>query len=555
VSRFVFIACALLASVLVFFAERKEMATRANTNIPGMTKSLQLPGKALPISPAFSQKSTSNFTGARQLSTTILPDNLLGLPADLDRRIFSSDVPKEIPGRRIPVVIPFSELDSPSLQQHAIPLPQANTLSDLNYRERRFGRIEAARGKIVLFNPEIVLVKFKDAEHVAALRVEPGDELRATRELARRGDVEFSDLDVFETRESFPDDPLITNQWQHQMIGSFEAWKISEGRSSVRIAIVDTPFQMDHPDLAAHVADGWDADLNMPVTNSSGIDHSTFCAGMAAAIINNDVGVAGAGNCTIVPININGSISEMYDAVIWAADHDVRVVNISWTGADSDTLNTAGAYLKTKTRGVLAMAGGNDPGFLDYPNQPNIWCISMTDAADNPQSAHGAHIDFAAPGSDVFSTVTGGGYGYASGTSYATPLFCGVVAVLFSINPTLGPDDVINILKETAVDKGDPGWDMWFGWGRVDFGAAAKIAAATRPEILNVAQTNSAVRITANYREGLNYTLWRSAGLAGGNWLVVTQATSVVQSNTIEFSDPHPILPNAFYRIEADVPE
>ncbi|HET7626353.1 MAG TPA: S8 family serine peptidase, partial [Verrucomicrobiae bacterium] len=379
---------------------------------------------------------------------------MLGLPADLNRRVFDSDVPKEIPGRRIPDTVPFSELNSPSLRKYAIPLPQANTLSHLNYRERRFGRMKTANGKLVLFNPQIVLVKFKDAEHVAALRVEPGEELRATRELARRGDVEFSELDVFETRESFPDDPFLASQWQHQIIGSSNAWKISEGRSSVRIAIVDTPFQMDHPDLAANVADGWDADLNVPVTNGVGIDHSTFCAGMAAAVINNDIGVAGAGNCTILPINITGSISEMYDAVIWAADHNVRVVNISWTGADSDTLNTAGAYLKMKTRGVLAMAGGNGTGFLDYPNQPDIWCVSMTDAADNPQSAFGYHIDFAAPGWNVFSTVTGGGYDFASGTSYATPLFCGVVAVLFSINPTLGTDDVIDILKQTAVDKG-----------------------------------------------------------------------------------------------------
>ncbi|HET7624877.1 MAG TPA: hypothetical protein VFM25_06380, partial [Verrucomicrobiae bacterium] len=105
------------------------------------------------------------------------------------------------------------------------------------------------------------------------------------------------------------------------------------------------------------------------------------------------------------------------------------------------------------------------------------------------------------------------------------------------------------------VDKGEPGWDMWFGWGRIDFGAAAALAAATRPAILSVAQINGEVRVTANYRDGLNYTLWRSANLAGENWQIVTQAVSTVQNNTIEFSDPNPISPNAFYRIEAEVPE
>ncbi|HUZ07825.1 MAG TPA: S8 family serine peptidase [Candidatus Paceibacterota bacterium] len=141
-------------------------------------------------------------------------------------------------------------------------------------------------------------------------------ELQSMRTLAGRPDVEFAELDCFERRESFPDDPLFTNQWHHQILGSVQAWAFSQGQSFVRIAIVDTPFQMDHPDLAPHVVNGWDADQNIAVTNSSGIARSTLCAGLAAAVINNNLGIAGMGNCTILPININGSISEMYDAVI-----------------------------------------------------------------------------------------------------------------------------------------------------------------------------------------------------------------------------------------------
>ena len=101
----------------------------------------------------------------------------------------------------------------------------------------------------------------------------------------------------------------------------------------MRLAIVDSPFQMDHPDLAANTDSGWDVVANEPVTSNSGIEHSTMCTGMAAAVINNDVGVAGAANCRILPININGAISEMYNATLWAATNGVRVVNISWSGA------------------------------------------------------------------------------------------------------------------------------------------------------------------------------------------------------------------------------
>jgi subtilisin family serine protease len=430
-------------------------------------------------------------------------------------------------------------------------------LSQFNYYRRRFGRLQTASGEIRLFNPEVVLVKFKGARKVAALLVESGRELQAVRILAERPDVEFAELDFFERRESFPNDPLVTNQWHHQILGSVQAWALNEGQSFIRIAIVDAPFQMNHPDLAPNTVNGWDVDQNVAVTNSSGINHSTLCAGLAAAVINNDLGIAGMGNCTILPININGAISEMYNAVIWAADHGVRVVNISWTGGDSDTLNVAGAYLEATDRGLLVMAGGNLGTTLYTTNQPDIYCVSMTDEADNMQSLAGPQVDFAAPGWSVFSTTTGGAYGSASGTSYAAPVFAGVVAVLFSINPTLGPDDVIAILKKTAHQpNGWPAgeWNSFYGWGRIDFAAAAAAAEATLPVITSLVLTNSQARVTANYRSGVTYSLLRGTSLNVGDWSPVTGAFVVTNGNTISFVDPLPLGWSRFYRIEATAP-
>ena len=74
----------------------------------------------------------------------------------------------------------------------------------------------------------------------------------------------------------------------------------------------------------------------------------------------------------------------------------------------------------------------------------------MTDAADNFQDTqYGPYIDFAAPGYHIYSTSTGGGYAVGSGCSYAAPLVAGVVAWMFGLNPTLSPDEVIGILKDT----------------------------------------------------------------------------------------------------------
>jgi len=395
-------------------------------------------------------------------------------------------------------------------------------------------------------------VKFRGHQLVSTLRVEPMREWDSVQALRKRSDVEFAELDIYQQRQFSPDDPQVGNQWHHSVIGSQQAWNYSLGNPSVRIAIVDTPFQMDHPDLVANTVSGWDVVANVPVTASSGIVHSTMCAGMAAAVINNAVGVAGAGNCEILPININGAISEMYNATIWAANHGVRVVNISWSGADSDVLESAGYYLKTNTAGILAMSALDGTGYLNWTNQPNIYCISMTDAADNfQQTMYGDYIDFAAPGYQIYSTTTGGGYDYGSGTSYATPLFCGVVAVLFSINPTLGPDDVIGILKSTAVQLGSP---QYYGWGRIDFGAAAAEAAASLPHVSSIQFTNGLVVITANFNPGIKYSLWRTPQLTPPAWLVVSNAVMQTIANQVILADPSPVGTNAFYRIQVSRP-
>jgi subtilisin family serine protease len=455
-------------------------------------------------------------------------------------------------GRRVPPVTAFSNLGVPELSTNAVPLPEAETLTDVNFHRGRFGRIQIGP-QSRLFNQEMVLVKFRHTRHVAALRVEPLRELDAVRALRQRKDVEFAELDLFQERQFVPQDPFLSNQWHHAVIGSFEAWRYSLGESSVRIAIVDTPFQMDHPDLAPHTDAGWDVIDGVSITSASGIDHSTISAGMAAAVIDNGIGGAGASNCRILPININGAISEMYDAIIWAADHDVRVVNISWTGGNSDVLNWAGSYLKQKSRGILAMPGVNGAGFLDYTNQPNIYCVSMTDAADNPRSRFGNHIDFSAPGFEIFSTTTNSNYAYASGTSFSTPLFCGVVATLFSINPALSPDAAIDLLKITAVDLGSAGWDQFYGFGRINFGAAAAAAQASRLAItrLEVVGGQRVLTITNAFNQEL--ILWKRSALET-SWERVANAVISTNAGFLTLTDPSAAETAAFYRVEARLP-
>lgn len=440
------------------------------------------------------------------------------------------------------------------ISDRAVPLPEAEL--------RPFAPTN--RSGILMSRPVrsgVVLVKINGWMHPSAVAVEMGREEESANVLRRRADVEFAELDVIQRRQFTPDDSQLAQQWHHGMIHSFAAWEFGLGKPFVRIAIVDTPFQMNHPDLAAHAVSGWDMTGNQAVTNGVGISHSTMCAGMAAAVINNGVGVAGASNCQLVPINIDGSITQMYQAIVWAADHDIRVVNISWTGGDSDTLNAAGAYLKSKARGILAMPGGNQGQYSVNTNQPNVQCISMTDAADNFSqfSSAGAGIDFAAPGDAIFSTTIGGGYASGTGTSYSTPLFCGVVAGLMSLNPTLSGDEILEILKNTADQRGGfPAGqrNIYYGWGRINYAAAAVSAFGTAPRIFSISASSlpSSVTLTLSYRTNLGHVLLRSSPAAPRNWVPVSGALWSTNAATLSVIDPSPVPGAGLYQVVEQLP-
>ncbi len=376
------------------------------------------------------------------------------------------------------------------------------------------------------------------------------------------GDADFAELDVVLTRQFAPHDPDLPKQWHHAKIQSSTAWAISLATHKVTLAILDDPFQMNHPDLAANTVPGWDMLTDSPIVGvSGGLYHSTIAAGMAAAAINNGIGVSGAANCWLMPINIgeNPTTSDMHDAVIWAADHGVRIVNLSWDGAFSAVINDAGKYLKEKTGGMLFMAGVNcrlSPNcrtFLSYPNQPDIYAVAMTDSNDQPRSNYGDHIDFAAPGWEIYSTTTNSTYEMDSGTSYSSPLVAGIAAWVMSVNPTLGPADIEEILRETAVDLGTPGWDQDFGWGRVDFGRVAERTFATLPVSRIAAVRDGAVKIVAVRVQGAVYRLFRRDA-ASSPWGLVSDSIMETTQNTVIFTDPNPPRKTAFYRVEITLP-
>jgi hypothetical protein len=485
----------------------------------------------------------------------ILTPGEMGLTEEDAHFTLTGRVSREVPGRRIPEMVTIKELENGAWRRKAVPLTEANTLDNWYYQQRLFGVLDDGTASPDIFVPQDILLKLSHQEVLAAIRVPERQEANAIHILQSQADVEYAGLNRLERRMFSPNDPDLDLQWHHETINSREAWNITTGNGSVRVAILDSPFQMDHPDLAANVLPGWDVDNNVPVTNSPGINHSTGAAGLIAAVINNGLGVAGVDNCKILPISIQGTLAEMYLGTVWAASNGVRVVNISWTGCQDPIMNYSGQWLEDHDRGILAMVGGNDATRLDYTNYATVVAIAGTDENDQAPFSYGPHIDFAAPGVAVYTTATSSGYAAQSGTSFATPLFCGVVADLMTINPALGPNDVLDLLKRTAVDLGTPGWDEHYGWGRIDFAKAAQAAAATL-RIVSAAPSPSGFTVSMAYWSGANYILWRTTQLSPPVWQIVPNTILNLDTNAalISLTDPQPNLNQCNYKICIQAP-
>lgn len=448
-------------------------------------------------------------------------------------------------------IVGLHTLQSVDVESISVPLRSAGSVSRKSLSRSSVFEAELAKGDETQpeLNPGIVLLRKRGGKEVLALRTAPGEERAAAERLMRRGDIEFASVDTIQSRQFTPTDANLNFQWHHSIVDSFGAWEHGLGNRQVTVAIVDTPFQMNHPDLIDNVEAGWDVTDEMPILTSAGDAHSTASAGMAAAVINNGLGVAGAANSRIVPVGITGATSEMYQAVLWAADRNIRVVNISWTGADEPVLQAAGEYLEGHAQGVLVMPGLNNTGQAGFENHPHIICVSMTDAADNARSLSGPHIDFAAPGWDVFTTTTNSMYAVARGTSFAAPFFSGVAAMVMSINPALTAAAVVEVMQTTADDRGNSGWDESYGWGRVNFRAAVEKTVTTLPRITGISVQSGQIEIAVETKYPARLVLEQKVLELTSAWTGVSEATSSTSPTVFEVSANHG---GVIYRVRAE---
>ena len=300
-------------------------------------------------------------------------------------------------------------------------------------------------------------------------------------------EVEFVEIDELVPPVTGADDPYFSQQWHLPKIRATEAWEITTGSPDVMIAILDSGVDGSHPDLAPKLVPGWNFfDGNSNTSDVYG--HGTRVAGAAAAIGNNALGVASvAWQSYLMPVRVTDTAGYAYystlsQGITWAADQGARVINVSFASvAQSSAITSAARYARSKGAVVVAAAGncGCDDPTAENPELISVGATIATDALAS-YSSRGAYVDISAPGSMILTTNRGGDYVNVAGTSYASPVTAGVIALMIAANPDLSANEVQAVLESTAVDLGTPGHDNSFGFGRVD-AAEAVAAVATMP--------------------------------------------------------------------------
>jgi serine protease len=308
----------------------------------------------------------------------------------------------------------------------------------------------------------------------------------ATLALATLATVMFAPL-AGATSGGAPNDPLFPAQWGLTMVNAPQAWATSTGRG-ITIGIVDTGADLTHQDLGGKVVASTNcigSDGNPLLCHGTGQDdngHGTHVAGIAAAMTDNNVGVAGmAPDAKLVVAKVldssgSGTVADVDAGILWVVGHGAQIVNLSL--GDANMLFTSGT--DPNLEATIAQAWDNGKGAIPVLAAGNASVLGLgTSTYDNALDAvvvgavghDGALTGYSSPtgdakwallapggsddgvqADDIVSTYWISGktnqYGYLAGTSMATPFVSGTLALLLSAGLT--PQQAVNRLLSTV---------------------------------------------------------------------------------------------------------
>ena len=237
------------------------------------------------------------------------------------------------------------------------------------------------------------------------------------------------------------------------------AWNYSTG-SGIRVGVLDTGIQANHPDLTGKVAVQYDF-VDNDSTAQDGNGHGTHTAGTVAARTNNSIGVASVGYDAQLVIGRvlgndgSGSYAAIVSGIRWAADQRAIIISMSLGGSSgSQALSDAIDYAAGKGCLVIAAAGNSNSNLPSYPAYyTKVLAVGAVDNNDVKASFsnYGSWVDIVAPGVNIASTYPTNQYAQLSGTSMATPIVAGSAALVWKYWGTAnGPTFVRNKLTQKA---------------------------------------------------------------------------------------------------------
>ncbi len=241
-----------------------------------------------------------------------------------------------------------------------------------------------------------------------------------------------------------------------------------------RVGIIDGPVDPDHPALA-----GANISTQSVLNADERAPTGTHGTAVAALVVgeNSDAGLSGfAPGADLLAVsaftqsggNPGADIERIAAAIDYLLARDVRLINMSFAGPENPVLEIVLDEAASAGAVMIAAAGNNGMAYAAYPAaHQDVIAVTAVDAAMRRyrDANFGRHIEFAAPGVDIYVASNRGG-GYASGTSYAAPIVTALAARL-GAGRTLSVAGLRARLQATAVDLGDDGFDSTFGWGLV----------------------------------------------------------------------------------------
>lgn len=337
---------------------------------------------------------------------------------------------------------------------------------------------------------------------------------------------EYEKIPLFRDFCVIPNDPLFVNQWNMNQIQAPTAWDITTGANTVLISVIDSGVDLTHPDLNIL---GPGIDLGDMVSNGSpnpfgsNTGHGTCCAGIVSAAFNNNLGVTGiAGNCRVLPVAISTfSNLEIANGINWSVAQGASVISMSFSIGASALVDTEIANAIGSEVTLCAATGNGNSTTISYPSRnSNVIACGASSTDDNRKSPTtpdgetwwGADygdivyngittgVSVVAPGVLIPTTDIQGNQGYNpsgglagnyfqtfNGTSSATPLVAGAVALIYSQYPGITAAQVRSILEKTAAKVGSIAYaedsnfsngtrNQEMGYGRVDIFQALDFA-------------------------------------------------------------------------------